>query len=61
MNERRLTRIVYNKQKRLKLPKCWHYKVMNDLEMVNIKLNEDETKISNKGTMKICHLEKHNY
>ena len=36
---------MYNEQKRSNLPKCWYYEVMNDLEMLNTKLNEDEIKV----------------
>ena len=40
MNESRLTKIVYEGQKRLNFPNCWHKEIINDLKMLDIDLKE---------------------
>ena len=42
MNENRMTKMVYDEQKRLNFPNCWYEEVMNDLNTLNITLNEKE-------------------
>ena len=41
MNEKRLTKKVYEEQKRLGLPNCWHKEVMSDLKMLDINRSEE--------------------
>ena len=40
MSESRLTKIVYEEQKRLNFPNCWYKEVTSDLKMIDINLKE---------------------
>ena len=42
MSESRLTKIVYEEQKRLNFPNCWYKEVTSDLKMIDINLKECE-------------------
>ena len=44
MNESRLTKIVYEEQKRLNFPNCWYKEVISDLKMIDINLKECQIK-----------------
>ena len=44
MNESRLTKKVYEEQKRLNFPNCWYKEVINDLKMIDINLKECQIK-----------------
>ena len=44
MNESRLTKNVYEEQKRLNFPNRWYKEVINDLKMIDINLKECQPK-----------------
>ena len=44
MNESRLTKIVYEEQKRLNFPNCWYKEVISDIKLIDINLKENQIK-----------------
>ena len=42
MRETRLTKQIYNEQKRLSLKYCWHYQIKKDLKDLKIDLTEKQ-------------------
>ena len=44
MNESKLTKEVYEAQKRLNFPNCWYKEVSNDLNIIDINLKECQIK-----------------
>ena len=44
MKESRLTKIVYEEQKRLNFPNCWYKEVNSDIKMIDVNLKEYQIK-----------------